>query len=106
MLVAIRLKVSRSPVNENFQTAVTCPRCASAMKTRPTGFSSVPPPGPAMPVVDKAKSAPLFAHAPSAIAIATGSLIGVWATNEGYDSNGQWVAVNDPQWFFLALEGF
>jgi len=38
--------------------------------------------------------------------IATGSLIGVWATNEGYDSNGQWVAVNDPQWFFLALEGF
>ena len=40
----------------------------------PFGLLSVPPPGPAMPVVDKAKSAPETRRAPSAMAAATGSL--------------------------------
>ena len=35
------------------------------MKTVPTGFSGVPPPGPAMPVTASAKSEPNFSRAPS-----------------------------------------
>ena len=37
------------------------------MKTVPTGFSGVPPPGPAMPVTASAKSEPNFSRAPRAI---------------------------------------
>ena len=39
--------------------------------TVPTGFSSLPPPGPAMPVIDTAVSAPKRSSAPAAIASAT-----------------------------------
>ena len=39
-------------------------------KTSPTGFSSVPPPGPATPVTDTATSAPSRSRAPRAIAAA------------------------------------
>ena len=41
--------------------------------TVPTGLSSVPPPGPAIPVIATAVSAPKRLIAPSAIASATGS---------------------------------
>ena len=40
----------------------------------PTGFASLPPPGPAMPVTETAASAPSRSTAPRAIASATGSL--------------------------------
>ncbi len=40
------------------------------MYTSPTGFSAVPPPGPAMPVTETATSAPSRARAPAAIAAA------------------------------------
>ena len=54
-------------------------RCArrverAAKWTSPTGFSGVPPPGPAMPVIATARSAGEWASAPSAIARATSSL--------------------------------
>ncbi len=44
------------------------------MHTVPTGFSAVPPPGPAIPVVATARSTPLASRRPDAIARATGSL--------------------------------
>ena len=47
---------------------------ATANHTVPTGFSSVPPPGPAMPVTETAMSTPSRCSAPSAIARATASL--------------------------------
>ena len=50
------LNVSRSKRLVGFKTKV-CFALASAMKTVPTGFSGVPPPGPAMPVMAMAKSA-------------------------------------------------
>jgi hypothetical protein len=42
-------------------------------QTVPTGFSGVPPPGPAIPVIATAISAPKRCNAPAAIASATGS---------------------------------
>ena len=47
---------------------------ATAMHTVPTGFSSVPPPGPAMPLVAIEMSAPVARHAPKAICSTTGML--------------------------------
>ena len=47
---------------------------ASATCTVPTGFSGVPPSGPAMPVMDIARSAFVFLSAPWAMACAMGSL--------------------------------
>ena len=44
---------------------------ATLSQTRPTGFSSVPPPGPATPVTPTPTSAPSRARAPSASACAT-----------------------------------
>ena len=46
-------------------------RARHAKQTSPTGFSSVPPPGPAMPVMPTPTSAPALARAPSASASAT-----------------------------------
>src|SRR3954454_19785526 len=49
-----------------------CPSAVLAQKqTYPTGFSSVPPSGPATPVVEHATSASNLLSAPSAIASAT-----------------------------------
>ena len=45
-----------------------------ARATVPTGLASVPPSGPAMPVMPMPTSAPLRARMPAAIACATGSL--------------------------------
>ena len=53
---------------------VTSPTYATAYQTVPTGFASVPPPGPAMPVTATATSTPSRSTAPRAIASATGSL--------------------------------
>ena len=44
----------------------------------PTGFSSVPPPGPAMPVMPIPTSAPKRARAPSASAAATSGETAPW----------------------------
>src|ERR1044072_5331964 len=61
---------------------------ASAMKTVPTGFSSVPPPGPAIPVIDNPKSVPMRLRTPSAIASATGALTAPCSINNiGSTSN-------------------
>jgi hypothetical protein len=50
------------------------PRTAHAKHTSPTGFSGVPPAGPATPVTATATSAPLRAKAPAAISRAVASL--------------------------------
>src|SRR6266700_4967723 len=47
-------------------------------KTRPTGFSSVPPPGPAMPVTATATSTPSRSRAPAAIAAAVSADTAPW----------------------------
>jgi len=52
-------------------TSGSPPRVASANTTVPTGFFSLPPPGPAMPVIATAVSAWLCFNAPCAIAQAT-----------------------------------
>ena len=49
-------------------------RAAAAKCTSPTGFSAVPPPGPAMPVIDTARSTGECASAPCAIASAVSRL--------------------------------
>ena len=43
---------------------------ATAMNTVPTGFASLPPPGPATPVVEIAIVAPVRVSAPRAISMA------------------------------------
>ena len=63
---------ARSP--GKWKVAVAVPSgVAKAMQTVPTGFSGVPPEGPAMPDVATAQSAPSALRAPSAICRATGS---------------------------------
>ena len=47
---------------------------AQPKHTVPTGFSGVPPPGPAMPVIEMAAVTPLLSCAPKTIALATASL--------------------------------
>src|SRR5207253_228994 len=70
---AWNLTCSRPPMNLNVRdrraAAVT-----AAMATVPTGFSAVPPPGPAMPVTPTPTSTPARDRMPSAIACATNSL--------------------------------
>src|SRR5450830_60985 len=55
----------RSPLKRS--SCSICPSGPAAQKkTRPTGFSAVPPPGPAMPVIPTATSTPSTLLAPSA----------------------------------------
>jgi len=49
-------------------------RAAAAKCTRPTGLPGVAPPGPAMPVMDTARSTSAVSSAPTAIAIAVSLL--------------------------------
>src|SRR5665213_4391484 len=49
-------------------------RAATAKCTRPTGLPGVAPPGPAMPVIETARSTPAFSSAPTAIAVAVSLL--------------------------------
>jgi coenzyme Q-binding protein COQ10 len=49
-------------------------RAATAKCTRPTGLPGVAPPGPAMPVMETARSTPAFSSAPIAIAVAVSLL--------------------------------
>ena len=65
-----RLFVLRSPVHRYRRTSGD-PTPAIATYTRPTGFSSVPPSGPATPVTPTPRSACSRSRAPSAIATAT-----------------------------------
>src|SRR5579862_5254129 len=70
---AKNLNVSRSKVSTCRCTAVPL-AVANPIYTNPTGFSGVPPVGPAIPVVLIPKSAPAPLRTPSAISFATGSL--------------------------------
>ena len=65
---------SRSPSNWWCSDRVLAPFRAQAKCTSPTGFSAVPPVGPATPVTATPRSAGEFAIAPSAITRTTGSL--------------------------------
>ena len=64
---------ARSPPSCNRSTVTPC-LSAQATYTSPTGFSFVPPPGPAMPVVATAISAPLYIRGPLATSKAVCSL--------------------------------
>ena len=70
----------RSPGSRNVRTCVGLPLSATPKHTVPTGFSAEPPPGPAIPVIPTAVSAPKRASAPSAIARATGSDTAPWSS--------------------------
>ncbi|MEZ5420670.1 MAG: hypothetical protein R2708_25465 [Vicinamibacterales bacterium] len=63
----------RSPPNLTVRTR-TPDGPLTARHTVPTGFSAVPPPGPATPVTATVTSTPARARRPSAIAAATASL--------------------------------
>ena len=69
---------SRSPKKRKVRDEVPSAD-ASATATVPTGFSAVPPVGPAIPVMPTPRSAPARYRMPSAIARATGSLTAPWA---------------------------
>src|SRR5215469_374530 len=64
---------ARSPGNWRFTTSVPF-SAASAWKTNPTGFSAVPPVGPATPVMPNPSVVPQRLRMPSASAFATASL--------------------------------
>src|SRR5581483_748172 len=63
----------RSPGKINLRTLHSS-ASASAINTNPTGFSSLPPPGPAMPVMPTPSVVAARSRIPRAIAAATGSL--------------------------------
>src|SRR5271167_3565773 len=79
----------RSPGKIRCSVLGAAPRCASPKWTRPTGFSALPPPGPATPVIDTARSIGARASAPSAIAVAVSALTAPCAaiTSGGTPSN-------------------
>src|SRR5712692_474558 len=80
--VARRLMEFRSPGKT--KSALREPSGPSACrKTRPTGFSSLPPPGPAMPVTATATSAPSRSRAPAAIAAAVSAETAPWRSSTG-----------------------
>src|SRR6476646_8553633 len=64
---------SRSP-GKRTPRSLTPPACASATCTVPTGFSSEPPPGPAIPVIPTPNVLPTRRRIPSASAMATSAL--------------------------------
>src|SRR5690606_25782799 len=64
---------SRAP-GQRMCRAVTPPCPASASHTAPTGLSSLPPPGPAMPLTATARSAPDRSRMPAAISRTVSSL--------------------------------
>src|SRR5262249_43168917 len=68
-----RRMLSRSPENRRVSER-TPPALAQAKHTVPTGFSGVPPVGPATPVMDTATLALLRSSAPRAISLAVSSL--------------------------------
>ena len=72
--VALNLICARPPGKVNVRTRAGPSGATTAIATVPTGFAAVPPPGPAMPVMPAATSAPVRPRIPSASAIATGSL--------------------------------
>src|SRR3954454_6187393 len=65
-----RLLSERAPSHTNRRTSVPS-AVAAATYVSPTGFWAVPPSGPAIPVTDTARSAPVRRRPPTAIAIAT-----------------------------------
>src|SRR5690606_25423370 len=64
---------SRSPGTESRRASERV-GVSAAMKTVPTGFSGVPPPGPATPLIATPHSAPVMRRMPEAMARTAGSL--------------------------------
>src|SRR5271165_803416 len=73
-IAARRCTISRSPGSMSLRTSAVSSGPAKATYTRPTGFSSLPPPGPATPVTAIAHDARRCACTPTAIAVATSAL--------------------------------
>ena len=67
----VSVEVLEMPVRKLFRTI---PAKAKPNQTEPTGFSAVPPVGPAMPETDTARSAPAAFFAPAAISITVSRL--------------------------------
>src|SRR6476646_11956682 len=79
--VVDRSRVSdRLPGNNNVRVVVPPSLSFTLKQTVPTGFSALPPPGPAIPVIAIAVSAPNRLSAPAAIASATGSDTAPWVS--------------------------
>ena len=62
---------ARLPGSRTLRVSRRPSRCETDSHTRPTGFSSLPPPGPAIPVIPTPTSAPSATRAPEASASAT-----------------------------------
>ena len=86
--------ISRPPTNRNVRTRVPAVADA-AMQTVPTGFSAVPPSGPAIPVTPTPMSTRERDLMPSAIAVATGSLTApcAFSISSGTPSNSIFAAL-------------
>jgi hypothetical protein len=63
--------IARSPGSWTVRSTRSPSTCATLRQTVPTGFSALPPSGPAIPVIPTPISAPKRAIAPSASAAAT-----------------------------------
>lgn len=70
----------RFPGSRTVRVVVRPSSSRTVKHTVPTGFSGVPPLGPAIPVIAVAVSAPKPYSAPAAIAWATGSETAPWAS--------------------------
>src|SRR2546429_5459731 len=82
---ACQRMASRSPGKRTLRSFIP-PACDNAMCTVPTGFSSLPPPGPAIPVIPTPSVLPTLRRMPSASAMATSLLTAPFDRSEEHTS--------------------
>ena len=70
--------MARLPGSWRVRSIRAPPRSATDRQTVPTGLASLPPPGPAIPVIPIPRSAPRRSIAPSASATATSGETAPW----------------------------
>ncbi len=90
--VADRSRTSeRLPGSRRVRVSVRPSASRTVKQTVPTGLSGVPPPGPAIPVIATAVSAPKRCRAPAAIASATGSDTAPCASMSAASTPSSWI---------------
>ena len=81
--------IARSPGSCTVRSSRPPPASATLRQTIPTGFSGVPPPGPATPVMPTPTAAPKRAAAPSASAAATSGETAPWRSISSAGTSGE-----------------
>src|SRR5438046_2612456 len=84
--VARAMMSPREPPKRKRSAASPSPAEENPRKQRPTGFSGVPPSGPAIPVVETEQEAPRRSRAPRAISFATSALTAPWRRKVSFET--------------------